>query len=162
MQSEGLAVKEKLQEYALIAEIISAICIVLSLIFVGLEIDQNTKQSRLNSSIDIKKEFNSVERNTLQNPELIDVFSKLSTGEELTQKEALYFSLFSNDIFNIGAIAFEQFQNGMFDGDDLLLTMNRVKGWMRFEVAQSQWERVKNDRFHAEYINYVEEFTFSE
>ena len=30
--------KEKLQEYALIAEIISALCIVLSLIFVGLQV----------------------------------------------------------------------------------------------------------------------------
>ena len=56
--------KEKLQEYALIAEIISAICIVLSLIFVGLEIEQSTKQSRINAAIDLKKEFNFVERNT--------------------------------------------------------------------------------------------------
>jgi len=59
-----VAVKEKLQEYALIAEIISAICIVLSLIFVGLEIEQSTKQSRINAAIDLKKEFNFVERNT--------------------------------------------------------------------------------------------------
>ena len=154
--------KEKLQEYALIAEIISAICIVLSLIFVGLQIDQNTKQSRLNAAIDIKKELNSVERNTLQTPELIDVFSKIIAREELTQKESLYFSLFSNDIFNIGAMAFEQYQNGMLNEDDLLLAMNPVKGWIRFEVAQSQWERVKKERFKVEYINYVEEFTFPE
>jgi hypothetical protein len=134
-----VAVKEKLQEYALIAEIISAICIVLSLIFVGLEIEQNTKKSRINAAIDLKKEFNFVERNTLQNPELIDVFSKIIAREQLTQKEILYFSLFANDIFNIGAMAFEQFQNGMLDEDDLSLAMNSLKSWIRFEAGRSQW-----------------------
>jgi hypothetical protein len=41
--------KEKLQEYALIAEIISALAVVAGLIFVGLEINQSTEQSALNT-----------------------------------------------------------------------------------------------------------------
>ena len=41
--------KEKLQEYALIAEIISAVCIVLSLIFVGLQVRQSAEETAVNS-----------------------------------------------------------------------------------------------------------------
>lgn len=41
--------KEKLQEYALIAEIISAVAVVAGLVFVGLEIQQSTEQSALNT-----------------------------------------------------------------------------------------------------------------
>ena len=41
--------KEKLQEYALIAEIISAICIVLSLIFVGLQVRQSAEETAFNT-----------------------------------------------------------------------------------------------------------------
>ena len=41
--------KEKLQEYALIAEIISALAIVLSLIFVGLQVRQSAEQTAVNS-----------------------------------------------------------------------------------------------------------------
>jgi len=41
--------KEKLQEYALIAEIISAICIVLSLIFVGLQVQQGAEATDNNT-----------------------------------------------------------------------------------------------------------------
>ena len=41
--------KEKLQEYALIAEIISAIAIVLSLIFVGLQVKQGSEQTAANT-----------------------------------------------------------------------------------------------------------------
>jgi len=40
--------KEKLQEYALIAEMISAICIVLSLVFVGLQVRQGVPHRALN------------------------------------------------------------------------------------------------------------------
>ena len=41
--------KRNLQEYALIAEIISAICIVLSLIFVGVQIQQGAEETAANS-----------------------------------------------------------------------------------------------------------------
>ena len=41
--------KQKLQEYALVAEIISAICIVLSLIFVGLQVRQGAQETQENS-----------------------------------------------------------------------------------------------------------------
>jgi len=41
--------KEKLQEYALIAEIISAIAVVAGLVFVGLQIRQSTEQNALNT-----------------------------------------------------------------------------------------------------------------
>ena len=41
--------KEKLQQYALLAEIISAAAIVISLIFVGFQINQGTEETRLNT-----------------------------------------------------------------------------------------------------------------
>ena len=41
--------KNKLQEYALVAEIISAACIVLSLIFVGFQIQQGARETAMNS-----------------------------------------------------------------------------------------------------------------
>ena len=41
--------KEKLQEYALVAEIVSALAIVLSLIFVGLQVRQGAEETAANS-----------------------------------------------------------------------------------------------------------------
>ena len=41
--------KEKLQEYALLAEVISAIAIVISLIFVGFQINQGNLETALNT-----------------------------------------------------------------------------------------------------------------
>ena len=52
--------KEKLQEYALLAEIIGALAVVISLIYVGSEVRQNTKAKGLvinaeTSAIDPKR-----------------------------------------------------------------------------------------------------------
>lgn len=41
--------KEKLQEFALIAEIASAVAVVLSLLYVGYQIRESTEQARLDS-----------------------------------------------------------------------------------------------------------------
>ena len=41
--------KEKLQQYALVAEIVSALAIVLSLIFVGLQVKQGSEQTAANT-----------------------------------------------------------------------------------------------------------------
>lgn len=154
--------KEKLQEYALIAEIISAICIVLSLIFVGLQINQNTQQNRLNAAIEIKQETAARSRDTLQNPKLVETFVKVTSGEQLTAEESMYFSLFANDIFDVGDIAFEHFKNGMLDEDDLLPTMNAFRFWMGFENVQTQWERVKDTNYQNEYVEFVEGFLESD
>ena len=45
--SEGVAVKQKLQEWALVAEIIGSVALVVSLIYVGYEIRQNSEQVRV-------------------------------------------------------------------------------------------------------------------
>ena len=46
MALQGVAVKEKLQEYALIAEIIGGIAIVASLVFVGMQITEGNREAR--------------------------------------------------------------------------------------------------------------------
>jgi len=49
MAIKGEAVKEKLQEYALIAEIIGAVAIVFSLVFVGVQVQQGSIQTEANT-----------------------------------------------------------------------------------------------------------------
>jgi len=52
--------KEKLQEYALLAEIFSALAIVISLIFVGIQIQQNSELSQVNAYQSIRQNINSL------------------------------------------------------------------------------------------------------
>lgn len=79
-----MALKDKLQEYALLAEIISAIAIVASLIFVGAQIQQNNQLSRsqaVNTALDTRIRRNDI---IFNNPEVANIVAKNINGETLT------------------------------------------------------------------------------
>lgn len=154
--------KEKLQEYALLAEVISAIAIVISLIFVGIQINQNTEQSRLDAIIGIKKETLIGGRAAIQSEESVSAIRKLLNDEPLSSKEELYISFLANDIFGVADIAFEQFQNGRLGEDDLIPSMSQLSFFMNFERVRAHWERVKTTNFQPDFIEYVEEYVNKE
>lgn len=92
-----MAVKEKLQEYALIAEIVGGIAIVASLVFVGVQIQQNTNVVRGATLQAITQQSMDLVIAGLEHPEIRQAFSVAQLKpDELTvdQKQALdwYFS----------------------------------------------------------------------
>ena len=58
--------KEKLQEYALIAEIIGGIGIIASLIFVGFQLEQNTLSTELNAYENFRQDYVELQSTSLQ------------------------------------------------------------------------------------------------
>lgn len=94
--------KEKLQEYALIAEILSAICIVLSLIFVGLQVQQGAEETAANSEAiqsQVRESMMSTDMDVLsisiEHPMLMDVGfdSSTMTNEEHLMRLAYFYMM---------------------------------------------------------------------
>lgn len=80
--------KEKLQEYALIAEIISALAVVAGLVFVGLEIRQSTAQAEMNTRAietaayqDLIGQIIDINRDVMADPVLMDLIQRGLAGE---------------------------------------------------------------------------------
>ena len=116
--------KEKLQEYALLAEIIGGIAIVASLLFVGLQIQQNTNLSKANAY-----------RETIQ--EIADWREMLATNSELRDCLRRYIDLESN--------------NTLTDCPMLGLMLNNIFGIyetayfdkMYGFIGESEWSRLE-------------------
>ena len=85
--------KEKLQEYALIAEIVSAIAIVGSLIFVGLEIRQNTNATFATSYDQLLADQMDLRLRVANNPELIIAFDKFREVENVNDMATLEYQV---------------------------------------------------------------------
>jgi hypothetical protein len=116
--------KEKLQEYALIAEIISAIAIVLSLIFVGMQVRQGSEETAANTEA-----LNSQVREAMLNadvaliswymdhPDLIEFnFESSGKSKETIQRHTAYFYAFSRTRENY----WKQHRNGILDAETYL------------------------------------------
>lgn len=79
--------REKLQEYALIAEIIGAIAVVVSLIYVGFQIQQNTTERRADSIEALNTGYREVALTYVEIENAGVAWHKVLDGEELTKRE---------------------------------------------------------------------------
>ena len=81
--------KKDIQKYQVLAEIISAVAVVVSLIFVGLEVRESAKQTALNTQSlqvstyqDLIAQINDLNKLTLQNPDVAKLETSLSRSYE--------------------------------------------------------------------------------
>lgn len=123
--------KEKLQEFALIAEIISALAVVAGLIFVGLEIRQSTEQAELNTRAietaayqDLIGQILQISNTVATDEELFDVFLRNQGGEVFTeQADIARFGLYAISVARHADMACFQFEQGAISEDRLVSAM---------------------------------------
>lgn len=118
--------KEKLQEYALIAEIFGGIAIVASLLFVGLQVRLTAEETAINTrqmQAMVYQELQNqiIERNLLNasDPELIRLRRKEMSGEPLDAVDRFQVRSLNRALFRTGNSAYLQFENGIITKEQL-------------------------------------------
>jgi hypothetical protein len=147
--------KKSLEQYALAAEIIGAIAVVISLVYVGTSVDQNTNAIRVSNhqalvAMDMEK------NDWLRDSEFaaIHVIAMDDVGK-LTPVQRIQYSTFIANTFNAWEFAFITHNNGMMDG-------NIWDGWDGFyktvlEEKSHQWFwRKGREGFSPEFRSYVD------
>jgi len=109
-------VKEKLQEYALLAEIISAICIVVSLIFVGLQVRQAADETAANSEAvrsTVRQSMMNADLQLLTNMQSNEIALNPDNAEPLVKSIEVHASLRTRSSYWI------EYKNGFIDDETL-------------------------------------------
>lgn len=151
--------EEKLQQYALLAEIISAIAIVASLIFVGVQIRQNNDLVKANTYREIRAAMMSLNYLSFSNPEYAALNYKISNGEELSPVEIAQRRNFGFYMINLADTAFEQYQRGLIDNKELRETLAPFFGilysnpWLMDQIRQYSRFPENYDPAFIAYIN---------
>jgi hypothetical protein len=123
---KAVSIKDRLQEYALVAEIIGAVAIVASLIFVGLQIQQGTSITKAASYQDFVEELNDWRSLLLTDPELRRLFVKSQRQEGLSDLEAeeqLALGMLYGNLFSIIESAYFSREYGL--------------------IGNAEWERIR-------------------
>ena len=108
--------KEKLQEYALLAEIISAICIVVSLIFVGLQVRQAADETAANSEAvrsTVRQSMMNADLQLLTNMQSNEIALNPDNAEPLVKSIEVHASLRTRSSYWI------EYKNGFIDDETL-------------------------------------------
>ena len=154
--------KEKLQEYALVAEIIGGIGIIASLVFVGVQVNQsadetalNTRQLQAGAFSDLTNSLNEINRLLMENPDTLDVYLKVRQGQELNAREYEIFNAFVRMFSQLSELAWQQYENGIISEENLRqaivpLRVNLVNYSLFREVYENG--TIRSTRF-IQYLN---------
>ena len=105
--------KEKLQEYALLAEIISAVVIVISLFFVGFQIQDGNRETR---AATVQAQLNAEMNFQSEILRYANIWDKVSKGEQLDEGEEFRRALILyNMMMALNENRYEQFKAGYLD-----------------------------------------------
>ncbi|MDH5277142.1 MAG: hypothetical protein OEW88_12030, partial [Gammaproteobacteria bacterium] len=84
--------KLNLSEWANVAQVVSAIAVVISLLYVGYQIRANTSQIRAANRQELVNRSHSASLSFAENPELSAVLTKVAAGESISSTEQRQFS----------------------------------------------------------------------
>ena len=141
----------RLQRFALIAEIISALAIVISLIFVGTQVKQSAVQTELNTkTIQLTmagaylENINSVEQLLVAHPELVSSIDKLQNGETISSTEKIQLSVYLRSIFRVLQSAFYQHEYFSLDQRFMNQVGETISGLMFLNAFKEHWKESYN------------------
>ncbi len=105
-----------LKKWAYLAEIGSAIAVVLSLLYVAYELNQNTNAVRASNWQAVLDYAGAVDVVILQNPDVANIMIKASsTYDGLTEEEKRRFDMAATNTFQYWEVAYLYHQNGLLD-----------------------------------------------
>jgi hypothetical protein len=114
--------KRPLSDWASIAEIIASLSVVISLLFVGVQLHENTTEMRASQSNDLYDAIREVELTVLSNSHLMGAVDKGMGGRrsEMSEEEITYFRNYLVQSFTIWEQAFSRANDGLMSSENYL------------------------------------------
>jgi len=143
-----------------IIEIISAIAVVISLVFVGFEIRNSSEQTKLNTQAIRISAYQDligriVEINKLDIEQARN-FDALFTESSPSQQEMHDLDAFLWILFRHGDMAYFQFENNAISEQRMLSALGPLKGRLDEPYVQKRWDKIKAN-FVPSYRHYVDQ-----
>lgn len=153
----------KLEKWALIAEILSAVAVVSSLVFVGLQVRQGAEETALNTRAlqanayqGLTAQLSLIPTLIIENSDLAEAFSSANRGEpprnDLAETKLRQFTLL---MYRYGDMAFVQYQNSLINESQLRSMLSPVMRHLQSEFGRQAWEA--HTGLSPEFKSYVEQ-----
>ena len=134
----------KLEKWALIAEIISGAAIVITLIFLILEVRAGTQATLAANRQSLAGRTEAFLLTAAASPEISRVRAKVANRAELTDEEYYHFSAYTAAALRLAEEAYLQYQDGQLDEEYWLTRgQNLVNTRLESAVAREMWSEWK-------------------
>jgi hypothetical protein len=140
-------------------ETVSAVAVFLGLVFVGLELKQNTEAVESQTSQGLLEMANQANDQIASNQQLAELVLRVSKGvEELDELEALQYGRFVHSEMNIWEHAFFSHENGTMHSDLWSGYDGAYRGFFCDAWSKEVWETIKHG-FSEQFKAHVDKIT---
>jgi hypothetical protein len=161
----GIAVMQKLTlaELANIAEVVGAVAVVLSLLYVGYQVKQNTSEVRATNRQQLVGRAHTATQNMAGNPQLADVLTRAFNGSELTDSEATQFSYIVRGVLYDVQEAYLLYREGRLDQEYWDTRAALFSVYLRQDTARALYRRDRDlGLLHADFARWADSVTEGE
>ena len=131
----------KLKDIGDAANVIAAVGVIFSLLFVGYEIRQNTAETRALSAATVGDNFRDLLLVRAQTPSLDAIVHDIYLGEELSSYERSQFAAYLMAIVRTVEDAYLQFQAGRLEEEQLQVRFAGLNSFLRTPVGLTIYQR---------------------
>lgn len=158
---------ESLNKFALIAEIIGGIAVVLSLIFVGLEVRQGSEETARSTRIaemeayqDLVDRLYELNNLIITDEGFADAYARIRRCEDYASEAEMYrMTRFGFSVIRHGDVAFHQYEQGIIDIERMEQMIGMVLNHLGtyYPAQQAWWGRTKSGINIPAFQKYVDE-----
>lgn len=142
-----------LEQLGNLGEFIGAIAVVVSLLYVGVQIRQNTAAMQAATLQQVCRDM----REHFSTPALVvEAFRKLREGERLSFEEQYRWRQYTMNTFRMYENQWFQNEKGTLDHTLFRGYQAHVVGTLSLPGGSEMWEQVKTELFHPEFVARVE------
>jgi len=117
----------------------ATIAVILGIVFLGLEIRQNTDMMKSQTRDSISEKQMMFSEWVATEIDLATTIAKATSGETMSSAEAVQYGYFLAGVWREWENSYYQFQQGLFDRDEFEPRMNRWHDMMRTKLVRDSW-----------------------
>ena len=145
-----------IQDWGSLGELISGIAVVASLLYVAVQLKQNTNITRASARQSIAARASEFQLAVAQNDEILAVVTKLFQHEELSSQEEVRLHFFLGCLFRAAEEAFLQHREGFLEDEYWNKRGNLVLNYLRYPGIFEAWRPRLRSTYHSDFVEWVE------
>jgi hypothetical protein len=140
-----------------VGEIIGAIGVIASLLYLAMQVRTSNKASMVESKLATSRMHSDFLVSLIQNPELNNILiAGLAGDESLSKTDYQRFSNMTHQAFTFFSAGYFQVKKGTMDPDEWHETEAIIGYWLSGLGGRKWWEKVGRGRFSSSFVTYIE------
>ena len=145
-----------LEQLGNIGELVGGIAVVASLLYVAVQLRQNTSITKSYARQSIAARASEFQLAVAQNDEILAVVTKLFRHEELSPNEEVRLHFFLGCLFRATEEAFLQHREGFLEDEYWNKRGNLMLNYLRYPGIFESWQPRLRSTYHSAFVEWVE------